>query len=188
MDPAQDGILTLSSLTFRWIAMPGARLQSFDPSLSHGQVSHQELEIEPLDIPGRVDAAVGVRVARVLEGPDDMEQGVRVTQPGKMVGRQLLRADMTLGRWRQSGQIDVRDVGLDDLLRLEHTGQDVEARIGNLDDPDIEGDAAVAAGLGVATGEGVEDGGLARAGKPDDGDLHRAIVARISSRRSGRPG
>ena len=130
---------------------------------------------------------LGMRVRWVLERPDDVEQRVRIAQPGQMVGRQLLGADVALGRRRRRGQVDVGDVGVDDLLRLEDAGQRVETLVRDLDDADVEGDAAVAAGLGVAAGQRVEDGGLARSGKPDDGDLHPPIVAGISSPRSGRP-
>jgi hypothetical protein len=61
---------------------------------------------------------------------------------------------------------------VDDLLGLEDLGQAVQAFVRDLDDADVEGDPAVAAGLGVAAGEGVEDGRLAAAGEPHDGDLH----------------
>jgi len=107
--------------------------------------------------------------------------------PGEVVGGQLLGPDPALARGRRCRQVHVRDVGLDDLLGLEDGGQRIEPLVGDLDDADIEGDPAVAAGLGVASGQGVEDSGLARSGKPDDGDLHQRIVAGISTRRSGRP-
>ena len=63
------------------------------------------------------------------------------------------------------------------FLGLKISASASEPRVGHLDDADVERDAAVAAGLGVAPGQRVEDGGLARSGKPDDGDLHRPIVA-----------
>ena len=119
-----------------------------------------------------VDAAGRVRMGRVLERAHDVEQRVAVAQPGEVVGRQLLGPDPALGRGRRRGQVDVGHVGLDDLLGLEDLGQAVEPLVGHLDDADVEGDPAVAAGLGVATGQGVEDGRLATPGKPDDGDLH----------------
>ena len=115
-------------------------------------------------------------MSRVLERANDVEQRVRVAQPREVVGRQLLGPDPAVGRRRRGRQVDVGDVGLDDLLGLEDLGEAVEALVGHLHDPDVEGDAAVAAGLGVATGQGVEDGRLAAPGKPDDGDLHRARV------------
>ena len=186
MDPAQDRVLALGRLAFGGIAVPRAGLEPLDPALGHRQVGEHELEVEPLEVAGRVDAPVGMRVGRVLEGADDVEQRVGVAQAREVVGRQLLGPDVALGRGRRRGQVGVGDVGLDDLLGLEDRGQRVEPRVGHLDDADVEGDPAVAAGLGVAPGQGVEDGGLARSGKPDDGDLHRWIVAGISTRRSDR--
>ncbi len=164
-----------------------AGLEPLDPALGHRQVGHQELEVEPLDVAQRIHAPVGMRVGRVLERPGDVEQRIRVAQPAEVIGRQLLGADMALGRGRWRGQVDVGHVGLDDLLGLEDGRQRVEARVGHLHHADVERHAAEPAGLGVTAGQGVEDGGLARAGKPDDGDLHVAIVAEISSRRSGPP-
>ena len=113
-----------------------------------------------------------MRVGRILERADDVEQRIGVAQPREVVGRQLLGPDAALGRGGRRGQVDVRDVGLDDLLRLEDLGEPVEALVGDLDDADVERDPAVAAGLGVAAGQRVEDGRLAAPGKPDDGDLH----------------
>ena len=135
-----------------------------------------------------IDRALGMRVVRVLERADDVEQRVGVAEPREMLGRQLLRPDVPLGRGGRRRQVDVGDVGLDDLLRLEDLGEPVEPLVGHLDDADVELHAAEAAGLGVAAGERVEDGRLARSGKPDDGDLHGAMlpVADVSSPRSDR--
>ena len=187
MDPTDDRVLALGRLAFGGIAVTGARLEPLDAALGHREVREQELEVELLDVARRVDAPTRMRVGRVLERPDDVQQRVGVAQPGEVVGGQLLGADVALGRGRRRGQVHVGDVGVDDLLRLEDAGQGVETFVRDLHDADIEGDAAVAAGLGVAAGQGVEDGGLARSGKPDDGDLHPPIVAGISSPRSGRP-
>ena len=122
--------------------------------------------------------ALGVRDGRILERADHVEQRVGLAQPRQVLGRQLLGADPALGRGRRRRQVDVGDVGVDDLLRLEDLGQPVEPLVRDLDDADVELDAAVAAGLGVAAGQRVEDGRLARAGEPDDGDLHAPIVGR----------
>ena len=101
-----------------------------------------------------------------------MEQRVGLAEPRKVVGRQLLGPDPTLGRRGRRRQVDVRDVGLDDLLGLEDLGESIEPFVGNLDDPHVERHAAVPARLGVPARQRVEDGGLAAAGKPDDRDLH----------------
>ena len=167
--------------------MPGAGLEPLEPSLGHRQVGHQELEIEPLEVAHRVDTAVGMRIRRVLERPGDVEQRVRIAQPAQVVGGQLLGPDMPLRGGGRRRQVGIGDVGMDDLLWLEDRGQGVETRVRDLHHPDVEGDPAVAAGLGMAAGERVEDSGLARTGKTDDGDLHGGIVAGISSRRSGPP-
>ena len=188
MEPPQDDLLALVRLALGRRPVPAAALQPLEAALGHRQVGQDELEVEALEVARRVDAAVGMRVRRVLEGADHVEQRVGVAQPRQVVGRQLLGADVPLGRRRGRRQVHVRDVGLHDLLRLEDRGQPVEPVVGHLDDADVEGDAAVAAGLGMAAGERVEDGRLARSGKPDDGGLHAADRNRGDRRTSdGRP-
>ena len=80
----------------------------------------------------------GCGMRRVLEGADDVEQRVGLAQAGEVLGRQLLGPDPALGRGGRRRQVDVRDVGLDDLLRLEDLGQPVEALVGDLHDADVE--------------------------------------------------
>ena len=82
--------------------------------------------------------AVRVRQRRILERPDDVEQRVGLAQPGEVLGRQLLGPDVALGRRRRRRQVDVGDVGVDDLLRLEDLGEPVEPGVGHLDDADVE--------------------------------------------------
>ena len=59
---------------------------------------------------------------------------------------------------------------------LKMAAELVEPLVGHLDDADVELHAAESAGLGVAPGERVEDGRLARSGKTDDGDLHGPML------------
>ena len=184
LQASKDDPFVLGGLALGLRPVAAAADQSLQPSVRHGEVGHEELEVEALEVPGRIDAALGVRDGGILERADHVEQRIGVPQPREVIGRQLLGPDVALGRRRGRGQVHVRDVGLDDLLRLEDAGQRVQPGIGDLDDPDVQGDAAVPAGLGVAPGERVEDGRLARSGKTDDGDLHRRIVAGISTRRS----
>ena len=129
VDPAQDRVLAFGGLALGRIAVARAGLEPLDAALGHRQVGEHELEVEPLEVARRVDAAVGMRVGRVLEGADDVEQRVGVAQPGEVVGRQLLGPDVALGRGRRRGQVGVGDVGLDDLLGLEDRGQRVEPRV-----------------------------------------------------------
>ena len=75
-------------------------------------------------------------------------------------------------RQRRRRQVDVGHVGRDLALGLEHLGQLGQSLVRHLDHADVDGHAAEAAGLGLAAGERVENGCLARPGKPDDRYLH----------------
>ncbi len=119
-------------------------------------------------------------MCRIVECPHDVEERVGLPEAGQLVGGKLLGADPALARGGRRRQIHVRHVGLHDLLGLEDLREAIEPRVGDLDHADVERDAAVAACLGVSTGQRVEDGRLAAPGKPDDRDLH------VSSRRPDR--
>ena len=172
MEAAQDRLLALVGVALRLGAMAPGGLEPFEAPLGHRQVGQDELEVQPLQVTPRVDGAFRVGHRRILEGAHDMEQGVGIAQAGEVLGRQLLGPDPAFGRRRRGGQVDVRDVGLDDLLRPEDLGETIESLVGDLDHADVELEPTEATGLGVAAGEGVEDGRLARGGKPHDGDLH----------------
>ena len=115
-----------------------ARLQPLEPPIDEGEVGDDELEVEPVEVAPRVDRALRVGMRVVLERPDDVEQRVRLAEPGEVLGGQLLGPDAALRRGRRGGQVDVGDVGVDDLLGLEDLGQAVQALVGHLDDADVE--------------------------------------------------
>ena len=93
-----------------------------------------------------------VRHRVVLEGAHHVQQGVGVAQPGQLVGRDV-GVGLALGRGGRRRQVDVGDVGRDLLPGLEELGQAREPLIGHLDHAGVDGEAAEAAGLGVALGE-----------------------------------
>ena len=68
-----------------------------------------------------------------------------------------------LGQRFGAGHVPVADFGRHDLAGVVHTGQHVEARVGDFDHAEVHfgGGTAGAGGVGVAAGEGVEDGGFA---------------------------
>ena len=115
----EDRLLALVGVPFGLRPVTAARLEPLEAALGHRQVGQDELEVEPLEIAPGVDRALGVRHRRVLEHAHDVEQRVRVAQPGEVLGRQLLGPDPTLGRRRRRRQVHVGHVGLDDLLGLE---------------------------------------------------------------------
>ena len=159
------------------------RREPLEAPLHDRQVGQDELEIEVLEVAPRVHVAVRMRHATGprTRGRRGGAHPSRATGPRCSAG-QLLGPDPALGRGGRRGQVDVRDVGLDDLLRLEDLGEAVEPRVGHLDHPDVELQAAeppVSAWPRVRVLKTVV---LPLAGQADD----RAIAARtVSSRRPG---
>ena len=172
METLQQFQLAIVGVALSRRAVVTGRLQTIDALLHHRQVGQRELDVESLEVAPGVDRTFRMRHRRVIESPDHVQQRVGFPQSSQLVGRQLLGSDAAFGRSRRRRQIEVGDVGLDDLLRLEDLGQRNQSVVGNLDRADVQFHATITAGLGVAAGESVEDRGLPRAGKPDDGDLH----------------
>ena len=112
-----------------------------------------------------------MRDRRVFERANDVEQLVGRPQPRELISRDLGRL-AAIGRCRRSGQVDVSHVGRDLAFGLEQLGEAGEPLVRNLDHADIDGQAAEAASLGLATGQRVEDSRLAGSGEPNDRYLH----------------
>jgi hypothetical protein len=87
VDPRQDHFLALVGLAFGGRAMAAGGLESFDASLGHREVGEHELEVEALQVPPRVDAALRVRHGVALERADDVEQRVGIPQPREVLRR-----------------------------------------------------------------------------------------------------
>ena len=100
LQAAQDDPFVLGGLALGLCPVAAAADQTLEPSIGHGEVGHEELEVEALEVPGRVDAAFRVRDGRILERADHVEQRIGVAQPREVVGRQLLGPDVPLGRRR----------------------------------------------------------------------------------------
>ena len=140
-----------------------------------------------LDVAQRINRAVGMGHGRVLERANHVEQLVGVAQPRELIGRDLGRL-ATVERERRRGQVDVGHVGRNLALGLEELGQLGQTLVGNLDDADVDGQAAKAARLCRAAGERVENSRLARPGKANDRYLHPRRLVGVSSRRADQPG
>ncbi len=87
LQPDEDHLLTLVRLSLGGCTVSTARLQPIEPPIHERQVSNDEFEVQPLEVAGGVDRAIGMRVVRVLKGADDVEQGVRLAQPGEVLRR-----------------------------------------------------------------------------------------------------
>ena len=141
-----------------------ARLQAVETLLDEREVRHEEFEVQALQIAPGVDRTLQMRNGRVFEGTNDVQEGVGLAQSGQLIGRQLFGADSAVGRGGRCRQVEVRHVGVDDLLGLEDLRQSVESLVRNLHGPNVQFHPAVAAGLGVAPSKSVKDRRLPRAG------------------------
>ena len=163
VQPLQKRQLAVVGLALRRRSVMSARLQALQALLHDRKVGQRELQIQSLEVAPRVDRTLGVRHGRIIEGPDDVQQCIGLAQSRQLIGRQLLGSDSPFGRGRRRRQVEVRDVGVDDLLGLEDLGQPTEPLVWDLDGPDVQLHSAVAAGLSVASGKRIENRCLPRA-------------------------
>ena len=77
LQPREDDRLPLVRFTLRGRPVPAAALQALEAPLDQGKIGQDELEVEPFEIAGRIDAALGMRYRGVLERPDDVQQRIR---------------------------------------------------------------------------------------------------------------
>ena len=88
----------------------------------------------------------------VVEGADDVDQRVAARE----LREKLRRRPLALAE-RLAGKVDVADVGVRELLRIEELREVIEPLVGHLDDADVRLHAgAVRTGLRVALRDRVE--------------------------------
>ena len=142
-----------------------------------GEVADHEVEFDVLDVAQGVDGAdVGNGV--VLEGAEDVDEGVDVAQAGEEGGfLQRLLAD--------GGDVDEFDGGVGGLLGRVEGGELVEALVGHAGHADVR-----LAGVGVAAlfelglGEDLEQRCLAHLRQADDASLHKRPITALAQEES----
>ncbi|MCU0224422.1 MAG: hypothetical protein MUF27_10185 [Acidobacteria bacterium] len=143
------------------------RLEPLEPPLCDVEVGQQELGLDQRQVACRVDRAVGVRVGRIVPGPQHQQQ--RVGGPQRSQQGVVGLAGPLLHR----GRVDVGDRGVGRLLRLEERHHPVEPRVGDLGDAAARFDLPSLGQRGP--GEDAPEGRLPRAGQAAERDFHRRL-------------
>ena len=108
--------------------------------------------------------------ARVVEVPQDVQQGVHLTHLAQVVTAQALAL---AGTARQRHEVDELDGGGGELLGLEERRQIVQARVGDLHDGHVRLLGALVPDVRAAgLAEQVEQRGLSCGGQTNDSDAH----------------
>ena len=150
--------------------------QAFQLTLDRNHVVEQKFAIHDGNIPGRVDTAGRVRHAGVFKAAYHVHKAVHL---GQLV--EQLAGDASLGRAAfQPGDIGVGHLGVNLLLRLEHLGQAVDARIGHVHHRrvDFKTPAAHRDRL-ITTRESVEDGRFSRLRQSNNSQAHGTILPHL---------
>ena len=131
------------------------------------EVRQDELHVDDLDVPGRVDGAVDVCNVRVVEAADDVDDGVHLAD----VAEELVAEALALAcPPHKTGDVDEFHGRAGDLGGLDDRSDFLEALVGHVDDPGVGVDGAegVVGHLGPGAGQRVEDGRFPDVGKADN--------------------
>ena len=145
-------------------------------------VRHDELEVDDVDVPGGVGAALDVDYVLVVEAPDDMDYGVRAAYVLEELVAQALAVARAL---YETGYVDELNDGGGVLLGRVQVAQEVQALVRYGDDADVwlYGAEGVVCALRARVGYRVEQCALADVGQADDAEFH---VSYLLSFQSGR--
>ena len=145
-----------------------------------GEVGEGEFELHGFDVAGGVDALGGVGDGVVVEGADDVDQGVEQAESvEESVGRRFAAAAQCAGE-ACAGEIDDVQGGGSGLARAVEVGESLESFVGRRHDAFVGVLVCAEAGGAVGAGEGVEESGLAGAFEADESyRWHAPIVAHL---------
>ena len=164
--PGQQSLEHLSRVEELLVSLAGLGVL-LNAALHHLHVCHDELNVDNLNVPGGIAAALYVDDVLVVKAADHMDNGVGLPD----VGQELVAQALPLGGpLHQTGDVhklnDRRGLflGVIDLCQLVQTG------VGDGDHTHIGVDGAegIIGGLGACVGDGIEQGALAHVGQTHD--------------------
>ncbi len=128
-----------------------------------GEVGKHQLELEAFGVARGIDGT-GVGNGVVLEGAEDVDEGVHIAEAGEEGG--FFEGFLTDG-----GDVGVFDGGLNEFFGIEEGGETIEPIVGHFGDADV-GFAGVAAVFDYGFGEDFKERGFADLREADDAGFH----------------
>ena len=105
-----------------------------DPSFEHLDICKDQLKIDRLDIPERIDAAVHMDDIAVVKAADHMDDGVHLAD----IGEELIAQSFSFGRaFDKTGDIHEFNDSRHDLCGIIHIRQYLQTGIRDRNDPHI---------------------------------------------------
>ncbi len=149
------------------VAALGDTGQTLDAALDAVEIGQGQLDVDGLDVGGRVDVVGDVDDVVILEATHHVRDGVGLTD----VGQELVAQTFALGSASdQTRDVDEFHGGRNHLLRLDDLGQRIQARVRHRHDTGVRLDGAEGEVLGVNArlGQCIEESGLADVRQADD--------------------
>ena len=138
-----------------------------DAALHHLDIGHDQLQVDDVDVPQGIGAALDVGDVAVLKAADHVDDGVGGADVGQELVAQALAAARTLDK---TGDVDELNDGGGGLLGGVEIAQPLQPLIGHGDHAHVGVDGAegIVVGGHTGVGDGIEQGGLAHVGKSHD--------------------
>jgi len=115
------------------LALLALLVQPRQPVFDADQIHQQELAVDRLQVPDRVDRLLGMRHGRVLERADDVHKGVHLLE---LVAHRPAQAALP-DAFVQPADVGIGDGGVGGFLGLEDRAQPVDARVGHVHDGSV---------------------------------------------------
>ena len=173
--PGQLALVQMLQQTGQQLGLGGAFLVAalhgllalVDAALHHLDVGHDQLQVDDVDVPQGIGAALHMGDVAVLEAADHVDDGVG----GADVGQELVAQALTLaGALHEAGDVDELEDGGGGLLGGVEVAQPLQPLIGHGHHAHVGVDGAegVVVGGNTGVGDGIEQSGLAHVGQSDD--------------------
>ena len=160
----------ISAAALASLAALGHLLQFFQPLFHALYIGEEQLSLDGVDIAQRVYGAVHMGDVVILKTADHLDDGGAFAD----IGQELIAQSFALaGAAHETGNINEIHAGMDGLFGLCLGGQGVHARVRHSHRSlvGLDGAEGIVGGLGILSlGQGIEEGGLAHVGQPDDTD------------------
>ena len=153
------------------VAALGSLLGLVNAALAHLHVGEDQLQIDDVDVPQGIGAALDVGDVAVVKAAYHMDDGVG----GADVGQELVAQTLALGRaFDQTRNIDELDDGGGKFFGIVQVAEPFQPLIRHGDDAHVgvDGAESVVVRGDTRVGDGVKQGRLAHIGQTDDTELH----------------
>ena len=185
VEPVPQALKDLGGVEVLLVPLAGLGVL-LDAALHHFQVRHHQFQVDDVDVPGRVAAALYVDDIGVVKAAHHVDDGVGLPDVGQELVAQALPLGGPLHQARDVHKLNDCRGGLLGLIDLS---QLVQPLIGDGDHAHVGVDGAegVVGRFRPGVGDGVKQGALAHVGQAHDSQFHGVVQSFLCGGSAGLP-